>query len=79
MQVNATFIAEDVSFSDKRLMDFLLVDMENGEVRFKIMIYVETDSSVGLVDLVCKDLIVVFWYDTEVGKLFGGPNQCAEN
>lgn len=76
MQVNATFVAKDVSFSDKRFMDFLLVDTDFGEVTFKITIYVETDRSDGLVDLVCKDLNVVFWYDGEVGKLSGGPNQC---
>lgn len=47
MQVNATFVARDVSFSDKRFMDFLLVDMDFGEVTFKITIYVGPTVAMG--------------------------------
>ncbi|KAM7522538.1 hypothetical protein LguiA_012440 [Lonicera macranthoides] len=75
--VNATFVAGDSSFSDKRLVNSLLVDMNTGVVTFDIAIKVDTDNIyVASADAICKD--VTMWISSHGGvwKLSGGTKQC---
>lgn len=77
MPVNATFVAGDSSFSNKRLAKSLLADIHSGVVTFDVATKVDTDNIyVASADAVCKDVIVWISSHSGVWKKLGGAKQC---